>query len=141
MTSIANLDGIVIRQPFSAGLAVTQAAFDDVDVWGKAVLVHTGWDAHWKTAAYFENHPYLTADAADFLVKAGAKLVGIDSHNIDNTSGGERPVHSALLGAEIPIVEHLCGLERVPDGGFKFFAVPVKVKGMGTFPVRAFALA
>ena len=140
MTSIANLDGVVIRQPFSAGIAISRAAFDDVDVWGKAVLVHTGWDAHWKTDAYFEGHPYLTADASDFLVKAGAKLVGIDSHNIDNTEGGERPVHSALLGVDIPIVEHLCGLERVPDVGFKFFAVPVKVKGMGTFPVRAFAL-
>jgi kynurenine formamidase len=140
MTSIANLDGVVVRQPFSAGLAITRAAFNHVEVWGKVVLVHTGWDAHWKTDAYFENHPYLTADAADFLVKAGAKLVGIDSHNIDNTTGGERPVHTALLGADIPIVEHLCGLERVPDSGFKFFAVPVKVKGMGTFPVRAFAL-
>ncbi|MBZ0290315.1 MAG: cyclase family protein [Anaerolineae bacterium] len=140
MTSIANLDGVVVRQPFSAGLAISRTAFEDVDVWGKAVLVHTGWDAHWKTDAYFEGHPYLTTDAAEFLVKAGAKLVGIDSHNIDNTQGGERPVHSALLGAEIPIVEHLCGLERVPDAEFKFFAVPVKVKGMGTFPVRAFAL-
>ncbi len=138
-TSIANLDGVVIR--IKAGQrAISRDAFDDVDVWGKAVLVHTGWDAHWKSDAYFEGHPHLTADAADFLVKAGAKLVGIDSFNIDNTDTGERPVHTILLGAEIPIVEHMCGLQHIPDAGFKFFAVPVKVKGMGTFPVRAFAL-
>lgn len=140
MTSIANLDGVVIRAVERDGRAISRAAFEDVDVWGKAVLVHTGWDAGWKTDAYFEGHPYLTADAADFLVKAGVKLVGIDSYNIDSVDTGERPVHSALLGADIPIVEHMCGLERVPDTGFKFFAVPVKVKGMGTFPVRAFAL-
>lgn len=140
MTSIANLDGVVVRLVQREGRAITRAAFDDIDVWGKAVLVHTGWDAHWKTDAYFEGHPYLTADAAEHLVKAGAKLVGIDSYNIDSVDTGERPVHTILLGADIPIVEHMCGLERVPDTGFKFFAVPVKVKGMGTFPVRAFAL-
>jgi arylformamidase len=140
MTSIANLDGVLIRATERDGRAITRAAFEDVDVWGKAVLVHTGWAAHWKTDAYFEGHPYLTADAAEFLVEAGVKLVGIDSYNIDSTDTGERPVHSALLGAEIPIVEHLCGLEHVPPSGFKFFSVPVKVKGMGTFPIRAFAL-
>jgi arylformamidase len=140
MTSIANLDGIVIRATQRDGRAINRDAFADIDVWGKAVLVHTSWDAGWKTDAYFEGHPYLTADAAEFLVSAGAKLVGIDSYNIDNTDTGERPVHTILLGADIPIVEHLCGLGHVPDTGFKFFAVPVKVKGMGTFPVRAFAL-
>jgi arylformamidase len=140
MTSIANLDTLVVRATERDGRAITRDAFADLDVWGKAVLVHTGWDAHWKTDAYFEGHPYLTGDAAEFLVKAGVKLVGIDSYNIDNTDGGDRPVHSALLGADIPIVEHLCGLERLPDSGFKFFAVPVKVKGMGTFPIRAFGL-
>lgn len=140
MTSIANLDGVVIRATQRQGRAITRAAFDDIDVWGKAVLVHSGWDAGWKTDVYFEGHPYLTAEAAEFLVSAGAKLVGIDSYNIDNTDSGERPVHTILLGADIPIVEHLCGLGYVPDAPFKFFAVPVKVKGMGTFPVRAFAL-
>jgi arylformamidase len=140
MTSIANLDGVVIRATERDGRAINCDAFADIDVWGKAVLVHTSWDAGWKTDAYFEGHPYLTADAAEFLVSAGAKLVGIDSYNIDNTDTGERPVHTILLGADIPIVEHLCGLGHVPDANFKFFAVPVKVKGMGTFPVRAFAL-
>ena len=107
---------------------------------GKAVLVHTGWDRHWRTDQYFEGHPFLTAEAAQLLVRAGAALVGIDSYNIDDTADGRRPVHTALLGAEIPIVEHLCGLERLPEHGSRFFAAPVKVKGFGTFPVRAFAI-
>ena len=82
---------------------------------------------------------HLTEDAAQHLADEGAALVGIDSYNIDDTSTGERPVHSTLLRRDIPIVEHLCNLDAVPDVGFRFHAVPVKVKGFGTFPVRAFA--
>jgi kynurenine formamidase len=93
-----------------------------------------------NTATYIEGHPFLTAKAAEILVAAGAKLVGIDSLNIDSTDNGARPVHSTLLGAGIPIVEHLCNLERLPSSGFRFFATPVKVQGMGSFPVRAFAM-
>ncbi len=140
MTSIANLDGVVVRATERAGRAIDRSAFVSVDVWGKAVLVQTNWSAHWKTDAYFEKHPYLTEDAAVFLRDAGAKLVGVDTYNIDNTDTGERPVHSTLRKAEIPIVEHMTNLENVPDSSFKFFAVPVKIKGMGTFPIRAFAL-
>jgi kynurenine formamidase len=103
------------------------------------VLVHTGWACHWNTEAYYEHHPYLTEESATFLKDAGVKLVGIDSHNIDNTGKNSRPVHSILLGAEILVVEHLCGLENLPDVGFYFNAIPPKIKGMGTFPVRAFA--
>jgi arylformamidase len=106
----------------------------------KAVLVHTGWDSYWRTDRYFEGHPFLTEDAAQFLADSGATLVGIDSYNIDSTDDGTRPVHTTLLGAEIPIVEHMCELAQVPDKGSRFFAVPVKVKGMGSFPVRAFAV-
>jgi kynurenine formamidase len=106
---------------------------------GKAVLVETGWSRHWKTDQYYEGHPFLTEGAADFLANAGVALVGIDSHNIDGTSDGQRPVHSILLGQEILIVEHMTGLDRLPTEGFSFSAVPVKVKGFGTFPVRAFA--
>jgi len=109
------------------------------DVRGKAVLVHTGWDRHWRTDQYFEGHPFLTADAATYLRDAGATLVGIDSLNIDDTTNPTRPVHTTLLGAGIPIVEHLCALEDVPTAGFCFSAVPPKVRGIGTFPVRAFA--
>jgi kynurenine formamidase len=110
-----------------------------VEVSGRAVLVHTGHAAHWGTDAYFEGHPFLTRAAAELLRDGGARLVGIDSLNIDDTGDGTRPVHTVLLGAEIPICEHMRGLEELPDEGFRFYAVPVKVKGFGTFPVRAFA--
>lgn len=133
---VADLPGLVV--PAADGRAITMAAFAGLDVTGKAVLVRTGWDAHWRTDQYFEGHPFLTADAAAYLVRAGAALVGIDSLNIDDTADLARPVHSTLLGAGIPIVEHLTGLARLPESGFGFFAVPVKVKGLGTFPVRAF---
>ena len=109
------------------------------DLAGRAVLVETGWSRHWKTDQYYEGHPFLTEDAALLLRDAGVVLVGIDSHNIDSTADGNRPVHSTLLRANILIVEHMTGLARVPEAGFKFSAVPVKVKGFGTFPVRAFA--
>jgi kynurenine formamidase len=102
--------------------------------------VHTGWDRHWRTDQYFEGHPFLTAGAAHDLAERGAVLVGIDSYNIDDTDNGRRPVHSTLLARNIPIVEHLCSLGRLPDSGFRFFAVPVKVRAFGTFPVRAFGI-
>jgi kynurenine formamidase len=137
---LANLDGVVIPAGLSQGRAIGRDVFQGHDVRGKAVLVHTGWDAHWRTDRYFEGHPFLTRDAAEYLVAAGVVLVGIDSLNIDDTGDLTRPVHSLLLGAEIPIVEHLRGLDLLPGEGFRFFAVPVKVKRMGTFPVRAFGI-
>jgi len=139
LESLADLDGIVVRRPFEQGLAVDVAAFDGLDVRGSAVLVHTGWDRHWRSETYFTAHPYLTAAAAEWLVASGAAFVGIDSHNIDDTSARARPVHTTLLGADIPIGEHLTGLDQLPDSGFRFSAVPPKVRGMGTFPVRAYA--
>ena len=139
LESLADLDGLVVRQPLAAGLAVDVAAFDGLDVRGRAVLVDTGWDRHWRTEAYFNDHPFLTAAAADWLVAQGAAFVGIDSHNIDDTSTRARPVHTKLLGANTPIGEHLTGLGALPDSGFRFSAVPPRVKGMGTFPVRAWA--
>ena len=137
---VANVPGLVVRVHPRAGRPITRASFAGLDVRGKAVLVHTGWDAHWRTDQYFEGHPFLTADAAQYLASAGAALVGIDSLNIDDTADMSRPVHTALLGAGVPVAEHLTGLAGLPDSGFQFFAVPVKVKGMGTFPVRAFGL-
>ena len=111
------------------------------DVSGCAVLVRTGWDEHWGTEHYGDpSHPFVSAGLTDALVAAGPALVGIDSVNIDATTTGERPVHSALLAAGIPIVEHLTNLGALPARGFEVFAVPVKVAGMGTFPVRAFAM-
>jgi kynurenine formamidase len=106
---------------------------------GKAVLVETGWSRHWKTDQYFEGHPFLTEDAARFLAHSQVTLVGIDSFNIDDVQDLRRPVHSILLKENIAIVEHMTNLSALPDDGFLFSAVPVKVKGFGTFPVRAFA--
>lgn len=110
------------------------------DVRGAAVLLHTGWDRHFGTPAYGSGAPFLTADGADYLVDAGAVLVGIDSLNIDDTeSGGERPAHTVLLGAGVHVVEHLTRLGDVPETGARFTAAPPAVEGFGTFPVRAFA--
>jgi kynurenine formamidase len=139
LRSLAELDGVVIRVADAVQRAVDRRAFEGVDVRGKAVLVHTGWARNWRTDQYFSGHPFLTAAAAAYLKEQGAVLAGIDSLNIDDTADGSRPVHTTLLGAGILIVEHLCNLEQLPLSGFRFSAVPVKVKGMGTFPVRAFA--
>jgi kynurenine formamidase len=139
LESLADLEGYVIRRPFENGLAVDADAFAGLDVRGKAVLVHTGWDRFWRTESYFDGHPFLTDEAARALVAGGAAFVGIDSYNIDDTRTRSRPVHTILLGAEIPIGEHMTGFEKLPDTGFRFSAVPPKVKGMGSFPVRAFA--
>ena len=138
LSSLAGLEAVVIHGG-TTGRAIDRAAFAGRPIGGKAVLVRTGWDAHWRTSAYLEGNPYLTADAAAYLVAEGAALVGIDSLNIDDISDLERPAHSTLLAAEIPIVEHLCRLGQLPDEGFRFSAVPPKVAGFGTFPVRAFA--
>lgn len=137
--SLAALEGLVVRKPYADGLAIDGGDVAGLEVRGKAVLFHTGWDEHWRTEAYFENHPFLTAAAARLLIEAGARLVGIDSHNIDDTRVRTRPVHSLLLGAGIPICEHMTNLGALPDEGFRFTAVPPKIAGMGTFPVRAFA--
>lgn len=138
LTQMTGLDGIVVRVPHNERLGVTAEDFAGLDLAGKAVLVHTGWSEFWNTETYFDNHPFLTGEAAQFLVEAGAKLVGIDSHNIDDSRGKARPVHTILLGSGVLIVEHLCCLESVPDHSFTFTAVPPKFKGVGTFPVRAF---
>ena len=136
---MAALDGLVVRRPWRDGIAVDADAFDGLDVAGKAVLVHTGWDAHWRTEAYQQDHPFHTEAAARSLAEAGAALVGIDSHNIDDTRTRTRPVHTILLGAGILVCEHMTKLEALPERGFRFTAAPPKVAGMGTFPVRAFA--
>ncbi len=113
--------------------------FNDLDFLGKAVLINTRWDRHWGTDQYFEDHPYLDEASARRLIEGGAILVGIDSYNIDSVASGSRPVHTLLLGRGIPIVEHMCSLDQVPDTGALLTAAPVAVRGMGSFPVRAFA--
>lgn len=139
LEKFAELDAVVIRIPFSETLEITEDHLKNYEIRNKAVLIHTGWDIYWRTDTYFEKHPYLTQKAAEYLRDCDVKLVGIDSVNIDNTSGKARPVHTTLLSAEIIIVEHLCNLHLLPQEGFTFSAVPPKFKGMGTFPVRAFA--
>lgn len=136
---LADLDAVVIDVSGSADRAIDRTHLLPYDVGGKAVLVNTGWDRHWRSDAYFENHPFLTASAADHLVHEDVALVGIDSLNIDDTADGTRPVHSTLLAAGIPICEHMTNLSALPASGLRFSAVPVKVSGMGTFPVRAYA--
>jgi arylformamidase len=164
LESIAELEGIVVRHvgvaerelellnfkstsmmtldsPTAAERAISSSSLLNLDVRGKAVLFHTGWDMRWRTDEYAGGqHPFLTDTAAQYLAAEGAVLVGIDSFNIDDTSTGARPAHSILLAHGIPIVEHLCGLRELPDNGFRFFAVPPKVVQFGSFPVRAFAV-
>jgi arylformamidase len=135
---LADLDTVMVDVSGQTGPMVERNQLLPHDVRGKAVLVRTGWDRHWRTYAYFRGHPVLTA--ADHLAAEGATLVGIDSLNIDDTAGGERPVHSTLLAAGVPICEDLTNLAAVPIDGFRFSAIPVRVRGMGTFPVRAYAI-
>ena len=123
-----------------AGRAISAEVFQGIEIRGKAVLIHTGWSRHWRTDKYFEGHPYLKKDAAQFLADSGAAFVGIDTYNIDDITDGTRPAHTILLGNRIPICEHMCGLENLPDSGFRFHAAPVKVRSFGTFPVRAYAV-
>lgn len=133
---IAALPGLAVR---AEATAIDADLFNPLDVAGKAVLIHTGWDRHWRTEAYQSGHPFLTEAAARLLVERGAALVGIDSHNIDDTSRRARPIHTILLGAGVLICEHMTNLAALPEAGFAFTAAPPKIAGMGTFPVRAFA--
>jgi arylformamidase len=139
LNAFANLPGICIRADYNATREVGIEFFKDLELGGKAVLINTNWSTFWRTDKYFESHPFVTAEAAEFLRDQKVALVGIDSHNIDDTRGNRRPVHSILLGSEILIVEHMTNLAALPGEGFYFNAVPPKFKGVGTFPVRAYA--
>jgi kynurenine formamidase len=140
LNRLADVPGVLIDATRREGRAIGPESLAGLELAGKAVLVRTDWSRHWRTDAYADGHPFLTADAGEALASSGAALVGIDSLNIDSTETGERPCHSTLLGAGIPICEHLTGLDRLPANGFRFSAVPVPVVGMGTFPVRAYAV-
>lgn len=136
---LADLPGLVVEAG-EKGRAVDESAFSGRDLSGKAVLIRTGWDAHWGTPRYFEGHPHLTRAAAEYLSSAGPALVGIDSLNIDDVGDGVRPAHTLLLAAGIPIVEHLCNLKELPESGFRFHCAPAPFHGVGSFPVRAYAV-
>jgi len=137
LASIANVPGLCVRAPKRR---IDASVFDNRELAGKAVLVATGWSRHWGTSEYMNSYPFLTSECGSFLAEAGVTLVGIDTPNIDDNIDGQRPVHTALLGAGIPIVEHLTGLDALPDSGFRFFAAPPKIRRFTSFPVRAFAL-
>jgi kynurenine formamidase len=139
LASMAGLPGIVISLGSQQVLEPRHLA--GLSLRDHAVLVHTGWSSHWRTARYGDSdHPYVSSDAADALAEAGATLVGIDSVNIDCMSDPRRPAHTALLRRNIPIVEHLTNLQAIANRPFTFFAVPPRIRGMGTFTVRAFAM-
>jgi kynurenine formamidase len=137
---LADVEGLVIDATGREGRAIDEEYFQGLDLRGRAVLIHTGWDAHWRTPQYGEGAPFVTSRAAELLVEAAPALVGIDSVNLDDAQDGSRPAHTWLLGAGIPVVEHLCGLNELPARGFRFHCVPVKFRGVGTFPVRAYAV-
>ena len=136
---LAMVPGVVVDATSRRSRALDADLFAGLPVWDRAVLVRTGWDVHWRTPRYADGHPYLTRDAARALVDGAAALVGIDSLNIDDTNDLARPVHTLLLEAGIPIVEHLCNLGLLPAEDFRFTALPAPVRGMGSFPVRAYA--
>lgn len=132
----ALLPGVCVE----GGSVIGAEDFDGLDLEGRAVLLRTGWDRYWGTETYAHpEHPHLSEAGTHRLVSGGAALVGIDSVNIDDTRGDARPAHSALLAAGVPVVEHLTGLHALPGAGFRFTAVPPAVRGLATFPVRAFA--
>ena len=139
LSSLADLEGIKIYIGEDV-MEIGVEYFQNKDIRGKAVLIETNWSRHWGQDQYFENAPYVNEEAAIYLRDQGATFVGIDSYNIDDTRGNSRPCHSILLHSEIPICEHMTNLAMLPEEGFRFYAVPVKVKGMGTFPVRAFGI-
>lgn len=139
LKQLAQLEAVLIQVPYQETLAIGKEYFSGKNLNGKAVLVYTGWSDHWQTDQYFEDHPYITEEAANFLKDQEVVLVGIDSHNIDNTKVNARPVHTILLGEDILIVEHLNNLKALVGEEFTFSAVPPKVEGFGTFPVRAYA--
>jgi len=137
---LADVEGLVIDASDRDGRAIDDSYFQGLDLHDTAVLIRTGWDAHWRTPQYGEGAPFVTRRAAELLVEAAPALVGIDSVNIDDSKDGSRPAHTLLLGAGIPVVEHLCNLSELPARGFRFHCVPVKFRGVGTFPVRAYAV-
>jgi len=137
---LVDLDGVVVDCRGRPVSDIDAAALGGVRVAGRAVLVLTGWDVNWGSPAYLAGNPYLTQDACRWLVEEGAALVGIDSLNVDSIADPRRPAHTVLLAAGVPVVEHLTGLSALPSDGFRFFAAPPRVRGMATFPVRAFGL-
>jgi arylformamidase len=134
-----DLPAVVVRVTGARQPGIDVGALAALVVGGRAVLLHTGDDARFGSPAYAERRHFLTRAGAAWLAGHNAALVGIDALNIDDTTDGERPAHSLLLAAGIPVVEHLTGLEQLPPTGAWFTAVPLRIEKLGTIPVRAFA--
>jgi kynurenine formamidase len=134
---VADLPGVIVHAPDAN--APVDIDLEPDRIRGRAVLVRTGWDGRWGTEAYWEPDPYLSKATLDALIEGGAALVGVDFNNVDDTTDPARPAHTRLLGAGIPIVEHLTNLGGLPEDGFRFFAVPPRIVRGASFPVRAFA--
>jgi arylformamidase len=140
LQTLVDLEGVVLPATGTGRRGIDELALAPLDVRGKAVLLHTGWDVHFAQPQYAKDAPFLTDAGAEWLARNGAALVGIDSINIDDMGDAGRPAHSRLLAAGIPIVEHLRGLDQLPASGFRFSAAPPRIQGLGTFPVRAYAI-
>jgi arylformamidase len=140
LQSVADLPIVVVRVTGGEQRAIGSEALATLDLDGAAVLAHTGWDRHWETPEYGRGAPFLTEEGAQLLADSGARLVGIDSVNIDDTGGDTRPAHSILLAAGIPVLEHLTGLEQLPITGARLHTAPLRIRAFGTFPVRTYAV-
>jgi arylformamidase len=134
---LAGLPGVIVDAPQDPG--PVDLGLDVEAVRGRAILFRSGWDRRWGSETYWEPDPHLSGEALDRLIEGGAALVGVDWTNVDDTTDPSRPAHTRLLGAGIPIVEHLRGLDALPRDGFRFTAVPPAIVRGASFPVRAFA--
>lgn len=138
---LVDLPALVLRVVDTPIRAVGRQALSELgDVGGCAVLINTGDDSKFGTSEYVTGQAFVTAEGAQWLVDQDVALVGIDSVNIDDVADETRPVHTRLLRAGVPIVEHLTALDQLPLHGARFTAVPPRIAGFGTFPVRAFAV-
>ena len=137
LDAVAGLPGIALEAIVADDRSVMAEA-NSAELAGRAVLVRSGWDALWREARYWEPGPYLGADLVDRLIEAGARLVGVDIWNVDDTTDPARPAHTRLLAAGVLIVEHMCNLSSLPRDGFRFNAVPLRIVGGASFPVRAY---
>lgn len=139
LDQLTDLEAVTVRANDLPDKGIGKSVFKGYDLKGKAILVYTGFDQNWGTDKYYYDHPYLTREAAEYLADQSPVLVGIDTYNIDDINDLSRPAHSILLGKDILIIEHMCNLRELPEKGFTFTAVPQKIRGVGSFPVRAYA--
>jgi kynurenine formamidase len=139
LDQLVDLEAVTIKANDPAYKAIGKSVFTGYDLTGKAVLVNTGFDKYWGTDKYFHSPPFLTREAVEYIASQCPILVGIDTYNIDDTDDLSRPAHTILLGKDILIIEHMCNLRELPEKDYLFTAVPQKIRGVGSFPVRAFA--